>query len=520
MIVYRKTWWACSISTRLYGSAIPRSIVGSLVSLVVCFILHCNDEAVRQAEWRHPYPYQVFAFVVGFAVTYRCNYSYLRYMEGRTHLQQLTDRAAEAAITFFEFDNIQNPDADGLDQHRTFQAQLLHLVSLWHALGLQHLRRDWNLRNLVPHRPHSRSPPVDAKHIFTPEHYVAVSAAHGVGLPEEESIKFFWKHVHHGFLRAFRMGADVKSQYQYFWLNPLPVLGGILSDEWYLLDTENEKYQGRGAVVGPCPVRAPSDEALNVFMPSSVSGPGGSMPSRLVGYIGPAFVPQATMDVRTSFEFGYAPPPDARFHIVYSWIINLTVKRFNSGGLQMPHPILSRPFQLLSEAMNGFSQARKLAETPFPFPIAQLITLLLYCLTLTAPLMINAYITALWLQMLVTFLAVSTYWALNEVARDLEDPYVYDPNDLPLSYIQHTFNECLQAAVYGRRPDMKAMTVSSTESVWGPKFTDAAIQPFGSVGSFPAPAGLHTHPGDQGDNTGADQAADDSLRNPFLRVER
>lgn len=29
--------------------------------------------------------------------------------------------------------------------------------------------------------------------------------------------------------------------------------------------------------------------------------------------------------------------------------------------------------------------------------------------------------------------AVLTYWALNEVARDLEDPYIYDPNDLPLA---------------------------------------------------------------------------------------
>lgn len=32
-----------------------------------------------------------------------------------------------------------------------------------------------------------------------------------------------------------------------------------------------------------------------------------------------------------------------------------------------------------------------------------------------------------------------TYWALNEVARDLEDPFIYDPNDLPLARIQVEF---------------------------------------------------------------------------------
>mmetsp|Transcript_13651 Transcript_13651/g.32338 ORF Transcript_13651/g.32338 Transcript_13651/m.32338 type:complete len:153 (-) Transcript_13651:155-613(-) len=110
--------------------------------------------------------------------------------------------------------------------------------------------------------------------------------------------------------------------------------------------------------------------------------------------------------------------------------------------------------------MQGFSQARKLAETPFPFPISQVILVLLIALTLTGPLMVTAYVTPLWLQVLVTFLGVSTYWALNEVARDLEDPFVYDPNDFPMSYMQHRFNEFIQAAVRGRRPDLEGLTVA------------------------------------------------------------
>ena len=33
-------------------------------------------------------------------------------------------------------------------------------------------------------------------------------------------------------------------------------------------------------------------------------------------------------------------------------------------------------------------------------------------------------------------MALQTYWAMNEVARDLEDPFVYEPNDLPLARFQ------------------------------------------------------------------------------------
>jgi predicted membrane chloride channel (bestrophin family) len=30
---------------------------------------------------------------------------------------------------------------------------------------------------------------------------------------------------------------------------------------------------------------------------------------------------------------------------------------------------------------------------------------------------------------------------LNEVARDLESPFIFPPNDLPLPRMQHNFNE-------------------------------------------------------------------------------
>ena len=60
--------------------------------------------------------------------------------------------------------------------------------------------------------------------------------------------------------------------------------------------------------------------------------------------------------------------------------------------------------------------------------------LILYALTV--PLVVVAFINSTWMGLVVNFLCVQSYWCLNEVARDLEDPFVYDPNDLPLARYQ------------------------------------------------------------------------------------
>lgn len=54
----------------------------------------------------------------------------------------------------------------------------------------------------------------------------------------------------------------------------------------------------------------------------------------------------------------------------------------------------------------------------------------------TLPLMVVAFIDKLWLAIIIDFFSVQAYWALNEVARDVEDPWVYEPNDLPLARLQ------------------------------------------------------------------------------------
>ena len=55
-----------------------------------------------------------------------------------------------------------NSGREGADPERTmeFKETLLHLMSLMHALAVQHLRGDWELLNLHPTHPADQPPPV------------------------------------------------------------------------------------------------------------------------------------------------------------------------------------------------------------------------------------------------------------------------------------------------------------------------------------------------------------------------
>lgn len=69
-----------------------------------------------------------------------------------------------------------------------------------------------------------------------------------------------------------------------------------------------------------------------------------------------------------------------------------------------------------------------------------LVMLILYAVSV--PLVVVAFVDSTWMGIVVNFICVQSYWCLNEVARDLEDPFVYDPNDLPLSRYQVFHQVC------------------------------------------------------------------------------
>ena len=101
----------------------------------------------------HPYPFQVFAYIVAFALVFRTNVAYNRFWEMATSVTLMGSKWGDAAceaITFDELPRGKEPAdrAKKLAARRRFQALMVRRYSLMHACALQYLRRDDQLDNL------------------------------------------------------------------------------------------------------------------------------------------------------------------------------------------------------------------------------------------------------------------------------------------------------------------------------------------------------------------------------------
>ena len=121
--------------------------------------------------------------------------------------------------------------------------------------------------------------------------------------------------------------------------------------------------------------------------------------------------------------------------------------RRKAGGLAADAPIVSRVYQVLSDGMLGYLGARKLADTPFPFPYAQLnagFCLVNLCLF---PFVVAAKVQGVPMATTIAFLGVTMIYSLNEVARELEDPYTAElgssANRLQAAAMHSDFNQRL-----------------------------------------------------------------------------
>eukprot|EP00210_Caulerpa_lentillifera_P008077 g7712.t1 len=394
MIVYDKRHWGLPLLFRIYGSAFPRCLPFAILSGTITLVLELTvgkaanfeDESEARSWWRHPYPFQTYAFIVGFMLVFRSNFGYSRFWEARTNLQLMTTKWTDAAIQCVKFDFCTLPGTlseEARQNSQIFQDNIIHLISLLHGVALQNLRRDFETRNLHTHNSRLPMPPMDAYYLK--------------GTAPGESGWFSWKDI-------LKLGSSSETRAKYCHLLPIYVVHGVTSEEL-------------------------------VSLGWTVTFEGGPLHERRVLDVG--------LDV---------PKDTDRVQTVMSWIHQLIIERRRQGGLNVEPPILTRVYQVLSEGMQGFEQCRKIADTPFPFPWAQFVAACLLSYALTVPIVISSFVTAPLLAVVLDVISVVTYYALNEVARDLEDPFIYDPNDLPLATYQYEFNERLMIIQKTKKP--------------------------------------------------------------------
>eukprot|EP00927_Polykrikos_kofoidii_P013180 TRINITY_DN15720_c0_g1_i2.p1 TRINITY_DN15720_c0_g1~~TRINITY_DN15720_c0_g1_i2.p1 ORF type:complete len:584 (-),score=78.64 TRINITY_DN15720_c0_g1_i2:128-1879(-) len=404
MLTYTKGYGGALVIFRICGVAWPAGIIPGLLSASWGLLLGRLvevDRGIRDDNvWMdNPYPFHLFVYMVAFLLIFRTNFAYLRYWGSYDAIQRMGAKWHDAACMTIAFDSpgnasmpylsgynwqLEKTDGHGV-RHEQFFNEIMHLFSLLHALALMHLRWDSDLRNL--------------------EDYFNLDKTGG---PAEQTSTH---------AEAPKSRPDYGTQFRGLdsWVRPpraSVVSAGIHLPTFGADQLKRVNKQQKMTVIGEI-----SSSELDLLLNNGAGD-----------------------EVQTL----------ARVGMVEGWLMRRWVARQKCEPMgdmcKTSPPILSRLYQIISDGNLFFSQACKAAETPFPFPYHNLLRLFLWILAVVIPFMINSDVFHHAARFGCTFLAVFAYFALCEVGDNLEDPYLaYDPNELPLQVIQHTFNARLLA---------------------------------------------------------------------------
>jgi len=132
-------------------------------------------------------------------------------------------------------------------------------------------------------------------------------------------------------------------------------------------------------------------------------------------------------------------------HVIHHWIEHLVIDNIQKGGVinHIPPPILSRVFHELAQGNYEFQQALTITNVPFPYPYAQLTTVMLLFHGAITPFFVSMLSVHWSLAAIFTLVQVSTLWGINLVAAELQQPFQEDANDLPMSQMHRQTLESL-----------------------------------------------------------------------------
>lgn len=136
--------------------------------------------------------------------------------------------------------------------------------------------------------------------------------------------------------------------------------------------------------------------------------------------------------------------------ILLQWIQRLIMEKHTSGTFNAPPPILSRVYQELSNGVVHMNQARNITEYPFPFPYAQLLTMLLLIQGICIPIIVGLTMEWAFTAGVISFLVNFSMWCINYIGMEIEDPYGEDPNDLPMKELACNMNFKLALLIQGQ----------------------------------------------------------------------
>jgi predicted membrane chloride channel (bestrophin family) len=151
--------------------------------------------------------------------------------------------------------------------------------------------------------------------------------------------------------------------------------------------------------------------------------------------------------------------PEAQMALCTLWLKEFISREHLNGSTgNVAPPIFSRVYQFISDGFVQYNQCRKTAYTQFPFVHSQLTSFFLFHSIFVFPYLYYTYVNNVVVACLLNFATMACFDGMNEVAREMQDPFYQFPNDLPLNNYQVQFNEALISCLYGGfHPDSKAL---------------------------------------------------------------
>lgn len=149
-----------------------------------------------------------------------------------------------------------------------------------------------------------------------------------------------------------------------------------------------------------------------------------------------------------SIEFLMSSPD--RCEVTLQWIQRLIVDKTDRDVVKIAPPILSRVFHELGNGIVNLKNARKITDFPIPFPLSQMITLMLLLHGMVMPVLCAVRVEQVHWVAVINFIVVWAYWMVNYIALELEMPFGDDTNDLPLYQMQRDMNESLSRLIDDR----------------------------------------------------------------------
>lgn len=121
----------------MYPKCLPWALISALLTGLLKLHKQITNSSYFENVFEHPYVYQIYTFVLGFILVFRCNLSFQRFWEGRSSIQLMSSKWADAALQAIVFDDV-SASKSRLDVH-LWRTQYISLMSIMHGTALAQL---------------------------------------------------------------------------------------------------------------------------------------------------------------------------------------------------------------------------------------------------------------------------------------------------------------------------------------------------------------------------------------------